>query len=223
MNALLRSFEPISRCVTSQTLRVLDGSAGSGARCGRAHLMTSLKICARVGCWGAKLATSPCSTARRSTRCAASSVSASNTAPAAVGLDDVDARLGAEPRGAAGGDELEAARGVLGSERVARPRRPDRARGDDDQVVAQPLHDIELMRGEQHRGAGCRALLQDAGDDVDREGVQARERLVEDEHLRVVHQRGGDLRALLIAERQRLDVVAQALAESESLEQSAGA
>ena len=67
------------------------------------------------------------------------------------------------------------------------------------------------------------ALLQHAGDDVDGERVQARERLVEDQHLGVVHERGGDLRALLVAEREGLDVVAEALAESELLEQRGGA
>ena len=54
--------------------------AAAGAGVGGAHWMTSLKIWARDGCCGAKLATSPCATARRSTRCAVSSLSASNTA-----------------------------------------------------------------------------------------------------------------------------------------------
>jgi hypothetical protein len=67
------------------------------------------------------------------------------------------------------------------------------------------------------------ALGEDAGDDVDGERIEARERLVEDQHLGVVHERGGDLRALLIAERERLDVVAEALAETELLEQGARA
>ena len=43
------------------------------------HWMTSLKISAREGCRGEKPATSPLSTARRSTRCAVSSVSTSKT------------------------------------------------------------------------------------------------------------------------------------------------
>jgi hypothetical protein len=68
---------------------------------------------------------------------------------------------------------------------------------------------------ENRTAAPCAARLQHARDDVDGERIEARERLVEDEHLRVVHERGGDLRALLIAERERLDVVAQALAETE--------
>ena len=78
---------------------------------------------------------------------------------------------------------------------------------------------------EEKRTAQPRAAraLQHAGDDVDREGVEAGERLVEDQHLRVVHERRGDLRALLVAERQRLDVVVQALAEPELLEQRGGA
>src|SRR3712207_8974489 len=48
------------------------------------------------------------------------------------------------------------------------------------------------------------------------------ERLVEHEHLRVVHQRGGDLGALLVAQRQCLQLVAGALAETDPLDQRVG-
>ena len=106
---------------------------------------------------------------------------------------------------------------------VAGSRGADRAAGDDHEVVAQPLDDVELVGREQHSGACGRACLQHAGDDVDGERVEPREGLVEDQHLGVVHQRRGDLGALLVAERQRLDVVAEALAESELLEQRGGA
>ncbi len=63
------------------------------------------------------------------------------------------------------------------------------------------------------------APLQHAGHDVHGERVEARERLVEDQHLGVVHECGGDLRALLVSEREGLDVVGEALAEPELLEQ----
>ena len=53
---------------------------------------------------------------------------------------------------------------------------------------------------------------------VDGERVEAAERLVEHQGGRVVDQRRGDLHPLLVAERQRLDAVARALAEAEPLE-----
>ena len=57
---------------------------------------------------------------------------------------------------------------------------------------------------------------------LDGHRVEARERLVEHEHLGPVHERRRDLGALLVAERERLDGVVRALAEAESLEQLEG-
>jgi hypothetical protein len=79
------------------------------------------------------------------------------------------------------------------------------------------------VRREDHGDARGGTLLEHTGHDVDRERVETREGLVEDEHLRVVHQRRGDLRALLVAERERLDVVFESLAEAQLLEQDGGA
>ena len=76
-----------------------------------------------------------------------------------------------------------------------------------------------VVGGEQDGGAGGGALLQHARHDVHRYRVQPREGLVEDEDFGVVHEGGGDLRTLLIAERERLDVVAQPLAETQSFQQ----
>ena len=112
---------------------------------------------------------------------------------------------------------------MLGAQRVARARSADLAAGDDDELVAEALDDVELMGREQHRRSTRRAFLKHAGDDVDGERIQARERLVEDQHLRLVHEGRRDLRTLLVAQRQRLDVVIEALAESELLEQGATA
>ncbi len=89
---------------------------------------------------------------------------------------------------------------MLGAEPVPGSGGPDRAAGEDDEIVAETLDHVELVRGEEDRGAAGRAGLQDPGDDVNREGVQAGEGLVEDQHLGVVHERRGDLRALLVAQ-----------------------
>jgi hypothetical protein len=58
---------------------------------------------------------------------------------------------------------------------------------------------------------------------VDRHRVEAGERLVEHQHVRVVHQRRGDLRPLLVAQRQVVHRVGEALAETEALQQVTGA
>jgi hypothetical protein len=63
---------------------------------------------------------------------------------------------------------------------------------------------------------------QHAAEHVDADGVQAGERLVEHEQLRVVHERGGELDALLVAQRQRLHAVARPLGEAEPLDPAAG-
>ncbi len=89
---------------------------------------------------------------------------------------------------------------MLLAQLVAGSCSPDRSACDDDQVIAQALHDIELMRGEQHRDPARRTFLQHAGDLFDGERVETRERLVEDQHLRIVHEGCRDLRPLLIAE-----------------------
>ena len=57
------------------------------------------------------------------------------------------------------------------------------------------------MAGEDDRHAGGGVLGQHAGEHVDADGVEAGERLVEHEQLGVVHERGGELDALLVAER----------------------
>ncbi len=78
------------------------------------------------------------------------------------------------------------------------------------------------MAGEQHRRAGVGDILQHGQDALDRDRVESRERLVENGHLRAVHEGGCDLRTLLVAERQALHHVVRALGETEALEQLAG-
>ena len=78
------------------------------------------------------------------------------------------------------------------------------------------------MAGEEHRDAGRRAAAQQRGHDVDGDRVEAAERLVEHEQVGVVDERRGDLGALLVAQRQLLQLVVRARAEAELVEQLAG-
>ena len=110
--------------------------------------------------------------------------------------------------------------GVLLPKMFAAAGGADFAPGDDDDVVAQTLDHIELVRGEQHRHPRRRPAVQDIGDDIDRERVKAREGFVEDEHVGFVYERRRDLRPLLVTQRELLDGVIQALAESELFEES---
>ena len=114
--------------------------------------MTSLKIWARDGCWGAKLATSPRSTASAQHALRGLVGVDVEQGVAAVEVDDLDAGLGAQPAGIALRDELVAARGVLGAQGVARSGGADRAARDDHEVIAEALDDVELVRGEEDRG-----------------------------------------------------------------------
>ena len=98
----------------------------------------------------------------------------------------------------------------------------DAAVGDDHEVVAEPLDQLELVAGEQHGRPARRPPAARRRRRLDGDRVEAGERLVEDEDPGRVHQRGRDLRALLVAERETLDVVARPLAEAEPLEQGGG-
>ena len=74
------------------------------------------------------------------------------------------------------------------------------------------------MRGEHHRHALVGEALQHAAEHVDADRIEPRERLVEHEQLRPVHERDAELDPLLVAERERLDAVARAVGEPEPLE-----
>ena len=93
---------------------------------------------------------------------------------------------------------------------------------DDRHRLAQPLDELELVRGEDHRDALVGEPLQHAAEHVDADGVEPRERLVEHEQLRPVHERRAELHALLVAERQRLHAVARAVGDPEPLEPAVG-
>lgn len=79
--------------------------------------------------------------------------------------------------------------------------------GEDADAVAELLDELELVGREEDGDAGVGLLAQRRRHRVDGQGIEAGEGLVEDEGGGVVGQRGRQLDALLVAERQRLDPV----------------
>ena len=65
--------------------------------------------------------------------------------------------------------------------------------------------------------AGCGLVAQDSAHDVDGHRVEAGERLVEHEDLRVVDERRGELDALLVAQAQLDDLVVAPVGDAEHL------
>jgi hypothetical protein len=74
------------------------------------------------------------------------------------------------------------------------------------------------VAGEDDRHPGARPFAQDLAEDVDADGVEAGERLVEHEELGVVDERRAELRPLLVAERQRLRAAVGDVGEPEAVE-----
>ena len=81
---------------------------------------------------------------------------------------------------------------------------------DDDGVLAQVLDEVELVRREQHRGAAASFGDEDLRQRVDGDRVEAGERLVEDQDVGLVDEGADQLDALLVAEREVLEVAATA-------------
>ena len=83
---------------------------------------------------------------------------------------------------------------------------------------------LELVTREQHGGTAARALDEDVGEDVDRDRVEARERLVEDQRVGLVYERRRELDTLLVAEREGVDSIVSPLLHAEaSVQRSAAA
>jgi hypothetical protein len=61
------------------------------------------------------------------------------------------------------------------------------------------LDELELVRREQDRHSARSLVAQDAGEEIGDDRVQPREGLVENQQIRAVDERGGELYALLIA------------------------
>jgi len=101
---------------------------------------------------------------------------------------------------------------------VDRPGGDDPAAVDDHDVLAHVLHQVELVAREDDADAGRRALAKDRRHRLDAERVEAAERLVENEQLRIVDQGRPELDALLVAVRQGLELGAGAVGEPEPVE-----
>ncbi len=97
-------------------------------------------------------------------------------------------------------------------------RGDDPATGDDHDVLAHVFDQIELVAAEHDPDPGPGTFVDDLGHRRDADRVEAGERLVEHEQLRVVGQRYGQLDALLIAVRKLLDLRLRTVAETHPLE-----
>ena len=148
-NVLSRSRTGISRA-TTQAYGVERDSGGG-------HRATSRKISARDGVTGPNARTGPRATASRSTLRSSAPSARSKTARGAVEVDDGRRRAG---RAASRRRRRRRARTAGGRRSAAELARLPAARiapvGDDHQVVAEPLDQLELVAGEQHRHAAPR-------------------------------------------------------------------
>ena len=100
-------------------------------------------------------------------------------------------------------DHHPAARAVPGVQVVERAVVHDPAVVDDDQPPAQPLDVGQVVRGQHQRGVAGRAQLgEERAHRLLAHHVEPDRRLVEEQHLRPVQQRGGQLAAHPLAERE---------------------
>ena len=98
------------------------------------------------------------------------------------------------------------------------PDGDDAARLDDRDDVADALDQLELVAGE-HDGRAPRDLLgQHPRQHVDAHRVEARERLVEHQQARALHERHGQLHPLLVPQRERLHPVARPVGQAQLVE-----
>ena len=198
--------------------RAAIGRPGAGG----AHTpTTSRNSSARLGRTGPNRTTSPEARARSSTRC--SSTSAAELEHETVGRRvRRAARRGSSryhPSSAPATCTRKSRRSRRRSQLLDRALRHHAPVVDQHDPVAEPLDELELMAREHDGHAVVRGLAaQHAREHVDPDRVEPRERLVEHEQVGLVHERGGELHPLLVAERQRLDPVAAALGDPERLE-----
>ncbi len=89
---------------------------------------------------------------------------------------------------------------------------------DDADVLAQVLHQFELVAREDHGHAGVDLLHDDALQVGDHDRVEAGEGLVEDEQPRCVHESDRELDALSVSGRQRLHQLVAAIPEADPLD-----
>ena len=94
----------------------------------------------------------------------------------------------------------------------------DMAAVDDHDLLAYVLDELELMAGEEDGGSTRSFATKQLGKRLYRNRIETGERLVEDEQLRLVKQRCCELRTLLVAVRERLDVRTRAIGDAEPAE-----
>ena len=112
------------------------------------------------------------------------------------GVHRVDTRERGEPVGFVGSPEADGhVAHSSGPQDVDRLGGDESSVADDRHVVAEVLHLVEHVRGEEDRGSGPRDFATEVPELVLHERVDTRSRLVEDEQLGSVHERldQGDL------------------------------
>ena len=115
-----------------------------------------------------------------------------------------------ERRGAFAGLAVQLVERALGDQPAA---------GDDADAVGHALGDFQDMRGHDHGAAVRDALAQHRFDLTRGRGIEAGERLVEDDHARVVHQRAGERHLLAHALGESLATFVDVAAEIEPVQQ----
>src|SRR5262249_48913344 len=90
---------------------------------------------------------------------------------------------------------------------------------DDADAIDQPLRHIEDVRGENDGAAGPRSVVQQVLDLARDRGVEAGQRLVEDQQLGIVQERAGERRLLFHAARKALAALVAVRPQVEALEQ----
>ena len=78
------------------------------------------------------------------------------------------------------------------------------------------------MAAEQHGRSASDLLEEHRLHRLDGDRIEAGERLVEDQQIRVVHERDGELHALLVPARQGLHLVVRPVAEPQPVEPTVG-
>src|SRR5699024_11074164 len=132
----------------------------------------------------------------------------------AVDVDHVDPGHIADPPGVASDDQA-VQHAPASAQVLDRPLGHHPAAGEHHERVAQALDQVELVGGEQHRDPAGRVLAQQVDHRVHRHRVEAGERLVEDQEVGPADHGRGDLHALLIAQRERLELVGQTASQTE--------
>src|SRR5262245_3922516 len=88
----------------------------------------------------------------------------------------------------------------------------------DHNVLAQMVHYIELMTGEEDGGTCPRDVYQEFLHGVHRERVEPRERLIQDNERRIVHKRRGQLDPLLVSVRKIIEAISCTICQAQRVE-----